>query len=77
MPAAEIITHEKNDKDAWICLCGNQPSSDGFYPCDDSGDEIEPTAAWKGLYACLRCGRIIEQGSLRVVGRGSNPRLLV
>jgi len=78
MPDTEFIKRERDDVDAWICICGNAPASDGFYPCDDKGNEIEPTAAWNGIYVCLRCGRIIEQGSLRVVGRNSStPRLLV
>ena len=77
MSDAEFIKREKTDKDAWICICGNEPSEDGFYPCDKSGNEMEPTAGWDGLYVCLRCGRIIEQDSLHVVGRNPKPRLLV
>ena len=77
MPNDEFIKREKGDKDAWICLCGNQPSSDGFFPCDKQGNEMEPADGWDGLYVCLRCGRIIEQDSLRVVGLNPKPKLLV
>jgi hypothetical protein len=65
----ERITHETGNEDAWICICGNTPGTDGFYPCDREGTEIEPAAGWNDLYVCARCGRIINQTSLDVVGR--------
>jgi hypothetical protein len=73
MPQAELVKHEDGNDEAWICLCGNKPSGDGFYPCDEKGNEMEPVSGWKGLYVCFRCGRIIEQDSLRVVGRRRHP----
>ncbi len=79
MPAMvqnEVITHEAGNEEAWICVCGNEPSEDGFYPCNEKGDEVEPVAGWGGLYVCFRCGRIIDPESLRVVGRNSQPKLL-
>jgi hypothetical protein len=79
MPAMvqnEVITHEAGNEEAWICLCDNTPSEDGFYPCDEKGNEVEPVAGWGGLYVCFRCGRIIDPESLRVVGRNSQPKLL-
>ena len=65
----EIITHEPQDEDAWICLCGNMPSDDGLYPCDEIGQEIEPLlgSGWDELYACGRCERIIRQRTLTIV----------
>ena len=72
MPIAvqkEVITHEAGNEEAWICICGNEPSEDGFYPCDEQGHEREPIAGWSGLYVCFRCGRIIEPKSLSVVNR--------
>lgn len=77
MSQDELITHEDGNDEAWICLCGNKPSGDGFYPCDEKGNEMEPATGWKGLYVCFRCGRIIEQDSLRIVGRSPHPKLLV
>ena len=76
MPSEERISHEPNNPEAWICLCGNKPVGDGFFPCDASGNEVEPTPAdWTtGCYACARCGRIIDQKSLAVVGRSVPPR---
>jgi hypothetical protein len=71
MPQDEIIAHEDINEEAWICLCGNLPSGDGFHPCDEEGKAMEPVTGWNGLYVCFRCGRIIEQDSLRVVGRKS------
>lgn len=74
----ELISHEPQNQDAWICICGNVPSSDGFYSCDTKGNEVEPTEKdWKtNWYVCLRCGRIIDQDTLVVVGRNEHPKLL-
>jgi hypothetical protein len=67
----EKISHEDDDVTAWICLCGNTSSSDGFATCNAEGDEIEPTneSEWSDLYVCNDCGRIIDQKNLVVVGR--------
>lgn len=73
---SEKISHEVGSEDAWICLCGNVPSDDGFYPCDRKGNEMEPVQGWENLYVCLSCGRIINQDTLEVVGRNPNPKLL-
>jgi hypothetical protein len=65
------ITHEDGYPEAWICLCGNTPIADGFFPCNDKGQEIEPTkeANWdERSYVCARCGRIINQHTLEVTG---------
>lgn len=69
--ATEHITHEPERNDAWICVCGNTPLADGFFPCDATGAEVEPTpAAWTtNAYVCARCGRIIDQQSLEVIGQ--------
>lgn len=74
----EFITHETDDADAWDCLCGNTPDSDGFRTCDAAGNEIEPTwdSNWAGLYVCAGCGRIINQDTLEVVGINPHPKLL-
>ena len=71
METTERIEHEAGNKEAWICLCRNTPTDDGFYPCDENGDEVEPTeAAWKtNLYVCAHCGRMIDFTTLEVVGR--------
>lgn len=65
----EQISHEKGNNEAWICICGNTPGSDGFYPCNEEGHEVEPDAEWHDLYVCAKCGRIINQHSLVVTGR--------
>lgn len=74
----EKITALKSDRDAWLCICGNTPTSDGFYPCDEDGNEMEPSkgSGWNGLYVCGRCGRVINQETLEVVGRNPQPKLL-
>jgi hypothetical protein len=38
----ENITFEGDDEHCWICVCGNTPDQDGFYPCDATGEEMEP-----------------------------------
>ena len=39
---------------SWHCLCGNDAMSDGFYPCNEAGREVEPTAEeWQtNAYVC-------------------------
>jgi hypothetical protein len=75
---SEHIIREPGDKDAWVCICGNTPSDDGFYPIDEDDHEVEPTAKdWKtNQYFCNRCGRVIEQDSLEVV-RQLDPKKIV
>lgn len=72
----EKIKHETGNEEAWICICNNTPSADGFYPCDEPGNEIEPTITngWSGLYVCASCERIIDQETLDVVGRKQPKR---
>jgi len=70
----ERITLENNDPGSWRCLCENTTHQQGFYPCNEKGDEIEPTgqAGWTTLYGCDRCGRIIDQHTLAIVGYRTN-----
>ena len=60
----------ETDPDCWICVCGNEPGSDGFYPCNSEGEEVEPTPQdWPtNCYVCAYCGRIINQNTLEIVG---------
>jgi len=73
--AKEFIRHEMFNHEFWICNCGNTPTAEGFQPCDDLGNKIEPVEpAWNGTsYVCDKCGRIIHQGTLEVVGRRVAP----
>ena len=79
MATEERITREAGSEDAWVCLCGNIPISDGFYSCDENGNEVEPTIQdWKtNWYVCARCGRMIDQATLEVVGLNNMPTFLV
>ncbi len=54
-----------------VCLCGNRPIDYGFFPCNAAGEIVEPTLeAWTtDCYVCDKCGRIINQETLEVVGR--------
>jgi hypothetical protein len=70
----ERITLEGGQMDAWICICGNMPAQDGFYPCDAKGDEMEPVEGWEDLYVCAHCGRIVHYPSLEVVGQNPSPK---
>lgn len=71
----EMITHGEGDDDWLYCICGNDPSGAGFYPCLANGFEVEPTIGglWDGkLYVCNQCNRIVNQDTLEVVGRRSD-----
>jgi len=74
-----FITHEDGSDENWVCICKNRPDSDGFFPCDENGNEIEPIigSGWEALYVCGKCGRIINQFTLEVVGQNPNPKRLV
>ena len=75
----QFISHEANNAEAWICICGNTPDSDGFFPCDTNGNEMLPTldSGWSGIYICVRCGRIINQDTLEIVGFNPHPKRLI
>lgn len=68
----EKISYENGSEEAWVCICGNRSASEGFFPCDLRGNEVDPVAGsnWSGVYACARCGRMIHQLTLEVVGVG-------
>jgi hypothetical protein len=59
----------------FLCICGNTPSDDGFYPINEKNEEVEPTSEdWKtNQYFCNQCGRVIDQNTLEVV-RQLNPK---
>lgn len=56
----EVKTINFDDLDNYECECGNTTSDNGFFPCDEAGNMIEPTAesGWKALYVCADCGAI-------------------
>ncbi|MEO5644449.1 MAG: hypothetical protein ABIQ40_01995 [Bacteroidia bacterium] len=74
----EKIKHQANNDEALICICKNTTSESGFYPCNEEGNEIEPTKAsgWNGLYVCADCGRIIDSETLEVVGENPDFKML-
>jgi hypothetical protein len=74
----EYITADVNNKEDWHCKCGNRSDNHGFFPCDSLGNEMEPTigSAWDNLYVCGKCGRIINQDTLKVMGRNENFKRL-
>lgn len=76
MDREESINYQGDNKEAWLCICGNDTSSDGFFPCDTNGNEMVPAEGWDDLYVCGRCGRIINQHSLKVIGQNTGFRRL-
>lgn len=57
-------------EDDWECRCGNSSHSDGFQPCNEVGEVVEPNHDWtSGYYVCERCYRIIDSVTLQVMGR--------
>lgn len=73
--AEKAITHEPQDKDAWVCICGNMPSENGFYSCDASGALAdgamdESANGWDGKhYLCNQCKRVIDGDTLQIVAQ--------
>jgi hypothetical protein len=68
-------TNEKiriSQEDVWTCVCLNDALNYGFYPCDETGREVEPTPeAWTTrLYICAKCERLIDGATGEVKGRG-------
>jgi len=57
----EIVNTQEGEL---VCGCGNNTLLDGFFPCDEKGNEIEPTinSNWNGLYVCAKCGQIHKMG---------------
>lgn len=74
----ERISREAGNPESWICICGNRPIDHGFFACDTDGNEMMPSIGsdWKNLYVCAKCGRIIDQITLQVVGRNPSPKML-
>ena len=62
----------QHDNGEWACLCGNDASWDGFFPCDETGREVEPTPVdWRtDLYICARCNRLIDVNTAEIRGIG-------
>lgn len=61
-----------------ICVCGNEPSEAGFVAVDEAGREVDPhLESWAtGEYACLACGRVINEESLMIT-RKVNPAMVL
>ncbi len=63
----EYIHYVSENDDAFECLCGNVPWSNGFFPIEGN-TEVDPVPEdWtSNEYVCNRCGRVIDQTTLRV-----------
>ena len=61
-------------EDWWVCDCGNQPDYDGFYSCKSDGVIVSPieNGDWNGNnFVCLRCGVIVNNYNLEIIGKAS------
>jgi hypothetical protein len=69
-PHSKFTVIHKDEYGDLECLCGNRPERQGFYPCSSEGEIVDPTPEeWTtNWYVCDRCGRIIDDDTLRVVG---------
>lgn len=65
----EYVIEDPNNPHGFVCICGNKSNTEGFYPCDEAGLYQQPFGNWKNIYACDRCGRIINKVTLQVVGK--------
>jgi hypothetical protein len=67
----KIMTITSTAPDEWECVCGNRPRLEGFYPCNEQGEQVEPTPGdWTtDCYVCDRCGAIIDQSTLEIDGQ--------
>ena len=82
-PPAPLQRVEVNQWGEITCLCRNIPSYDGFSACHSNGavddDLLLGNNSRPVFYLCERCGRIIEETTLEVIGRrgqfrsGPNP----
>jgi len=72
-----VIRHEGADPSAWVCVCGNRTTEDGFVGCTWAGEPLASLVAIleTGLYSCRRCGRTIDAGSLAVMSLASMDEL--
>ena len=61
----------------WTCICGNTEMISGFFPCNEKGEEVEPTSEeWTtNCYVCSECGNIIEQKTLEILGIASEETM--
>jgi hypothetical protein len=44
--------------DEFTCKCGNKSHYEGFYPCNEKGEYVEPIPSWEGYYKCDKCDQI-------------------
>lgn len=67
--AEKIHYMDEGRSEDFECICGNNPNSSGFFPCDRNGKEVEPSPGqWDGLrWRCEACGRIINGKTLEVL----------
>jgi hypothetical protein len=67
----------------WECPCGNTSDKSGFMPSDSAGNftPLDPDSGetgWGSEYGtCERCGRIVSEKTLEVVGRNEEAVLKI
>ena len=80
MTAKQKITNTSdNPNDPWlVCVCRNTAERDGFVTCSPSGAVCPPLPRkWDGIHLCCsRCGRIVNQKTLAIIGQRDPAGLL-
>jgi hypothetical protein len=71
LPTQAVNKIHENSHGGWECPCGNDPTSYGFFPINDQNEEVEPAPdEWTtNLYACFKCGRLIDATTLEIVNQ--------
>lgn len=60
------VVQEYGNEDLWKCTCGNNTYMDGFTPCDEKGDFMQPEIGkWKDLYTCEGCGHVFNMSTVK------------
>lgn len=77
MTAIRIVAMDEDFK----CTCGNSSFGDGFYPCDEHGNEMQPlmSSTWAVHYLCNQCDQVyldkmVQEDSGNNVLTKINPR---
>lgn len=62
------LKYEGQDLDGWIRVCENRTGTGGFYPDDEDGKDVQPTAdLWTSNQdRCDSCGRVLDQSTCEV-----------
>ena len=68
-----IAWESAEDKESWVCICGNTLSDSGGFTCDKKGRPVHLPLEMRTTryYLCVCCGRIFQADDLQIVGSWS------